>query len=38
MSSMPSSLADGGDPYGEDKQNTDDETKNGLGMRQMFLR
>jgi hypothetical protein len=38
MSSLPSSLADGGDPYGEDKANTDDETRTGLGMRQMFLR
>ena len=38
MSSLPSSLADGGDPYGEDKDNADDETRTGLGMRQMFLR
>lgn len=38
MSSMPLSLTDGGDPYGEDSENVDDETKTGLGMRQTFLR
>jgi hypothetical protein len=38
MSSMPSSLSDGGDPYGEDRENPNDETRTGLGMRQMFLR
>ncbi|KAJ4372889.1 hypothetical protein N0V83_003180 [Neocucurbitaria cava] len=40
MSAMPSSLLDSGDPYGEDKdaEAAADETKTGLGMRQMFLR
>ncbi|KAF2833501.1 hypothetical protein CC86DRAFT_400119 [Ophiobolus disseminans] len=38
LSALPSSLAEGGDPYGEDKDDTDDETQTGLGMRQMFLR
>ncbi|KAH7385857.1 hypothetical protein BKA66DRAFT_77179 [Pyrenochaeta sp. MPI-SDFR-AT-0127] len=38
MSSMPSTLADGGNPYREDMENVDDDTKTGLGMRQMFLR
>lgn len=40
-SSMPSSLADGGDPYGEDQAGEDgtaDEEKTGLGRRQLFLR
>ncbi|CAO2650242.1 Nn.00g015340.m01.CDS01 [Neocucurbitaria sp. VM-36] len=40
LSAMPSSLVDSGDPYGEDKdaEAAADETKTGLGMRQMFLR
>ncbi len=38
MSALPASLNDGGDPYGEDKEDATDETKTGLGMRQMFLR
>jgi hypothetical protein len=41
-SSMPSSLTDGGDPYGEDKDEdtneAKDDSKTGLGRRQMFLR
>ena len=38
MSAMPASLTDTGNPYGDDKENDDDESKPGLGMRQMFLR
>jgi hypothetical protein len=38
LSALPASLSDGSDPYGEDKENSDDETRTGLGMRQMFLR
>lgn len=38
LSSLPSSLADGGDPYGEDGGDSGDETRTGLGLRQMFLR
>ncbi|OAL42958.1 hypothetical protein IQ07DRAFT_686064 [Pyrenochaeta sp. DS3sAY3a] len=40
MSAMPASLDDGGDPYGEmkDSEGAVDETKTGLGMRQMYLR
>ena len=37
LSSLPNSLRDGSDPYGEDKD-TDDETKTGLGIRQLLLR
>ncbi|KAF1840639.1 uncharacterized protein K460DRAFT_320907 [Cucurbitaria berberidis CBS 394.84] len=40
LSALPCSLTEGGDPYGEDKdaEAAADETKTGLGMRQMFLR
>jgi hypothetical protein len=41
-SSLPSSLTDGGDPYGEDAERatdkTEDDTQTGLGRRQLFLR
>jgi hypothetical protein len=41
-SSLPSSLTDGGDPYGEDNdgdaKEARDDSKTGLGRRQMFLR
>jgi hypothetical protein len=37
LSSLPSSLADGSDPYGENNDQND-ETKTGMGIRQMLLR
>lgn len=37
LSSLPDSLSDGSDPYGEDRD-VKDETKTGLGMRQLLLR
>jgi hypothetical protein len=41
-SSLPSSLTDGGDPYGEDvgedTERSEDDSRTGLGRRQMFLR
>jgi hypothetical protein len=38
LSALPASLSDGCDPYGEGNENSDDETRTGLGMQQMFLR
>lgn len=40
LSALPASLEEGGDPYGEDKdpEAAADESRTGLGMRQMFLR
>jgi hypothetical protein len=38
LSALPASLSDGGDPYGDDNENADDENRTGLGMRQRFLR
>jgi hypothetical protein len=37
LSSLPRSLTDGSDPYGEDS-NANDQTKTGLGIRQLLLR
>lgn len=37
LSSLPNSLRDGSDPYGDDKDSNDD-TKTGLGIRQLLLR
>jgi hypothetical protein len=37
LSSLPTSLSDGADPYGENNDQ-EDETKTGMGIRQMLLR
>jgi hypothetical protein len=37
-SSLPSSLSHGSDPYGEPEDGNDDDSKTGLGMRQLHLR